>query len=57
MEGWGPELCVIHVARMWCSYCMLVVLLDDWVEKTTKSSVRVLAAGVDANARVNILAS
>jgi hypothetical protein len=56
-EGGAVELAGIHVGDVLGILTVLVVLLDDLVEKGSEGGVRVVGTSVGADAGVNVLAT
>ena len=48
---------MVHVADMFVSFLMTVVILDDHVEVFLEGIVRIMATSVYTNARIYILAT
>lgn len=56
-EVWAVKLSVVHVGDMLVGWAVAVVLLDDLVEKGSEGVETLVAASVDADSRVDHLAT
>ena len=57
IERWALELCVVHVADVASALCVTMILLNDLIHEWCEGGVRVMRASINADARVDILAS
>jgi hypothetical protein len=51
------KLLKVHITHVLCLFAMAMILLNDMIEELSEMGVTIVAASVDANARVDVLAA
>ncbi len=51
------KLLKVHITHVLCLFAMTMILLNDVIEELSKMGVTIVAASIDANARVDVLAA